>query len=58
MSYISGSFLFVVGFAMIVVARPKGRKDSWAARFAFLGELYAVAAISLIVLGVCIAVLS
>jgi hypothetical protein len=58
MSYVTGSFLFVIGFAMILFARPKGGKDSWVARFAFLGEPYAVAAISSIVLEICIAALS
>jgi hypothetical protein len=58
MSYVAGSFLFVIGFAMVFFARPKSGKASWVARFTFLSELYAVAAISFIVLGVCIATLS
>jgi len=44
MSYVTGSLLFVFGFAMIFFARPEGGKNSWVARFAFLGELYAVKA--------------
>ena len=58
MSYVIGPVLSVAGFAMLFFARPKDGKDSWVTRFAFLGELYAVAAISFIVLGVCIATLS
>jgi hypothetical protein len=58
MSYVAGSFLFVVGLAMIFFARPKNGKTAWVARIAFFGELYAVAAISMIVLGVCIATLN
>ncbi len=57
MSYVTGAILFVVGFAMIFFARPKDGKDTWVARFAFLGELYVVAAISFIVFGVFIAAL-
>ncbi len=57
MPYATGTSLFVAGFTMLFLGRPKDRKDSWVTRFAFLGELYAVAAISFIVLGVCIATL-
>jgi hypothetical protein len=39
MSQVTGAILFVVGFAMIFFARPKGEKDTWVARFVFLGEL-------------------
>jgi hypothetical protein len=58
MSYVAGSILFVVGFAMIFFARPKRGKATWVTKIAFFGELYAVAAISFIVLGVCIATLN
>lgn len=58
MSLVTGLFLFVAGFAMIYGARPKIEKSSWVAEFSFLGEMYAVAATSFIVLGFCIAALS
>jgi hypothetical protein len=58
MSYITGSLLFVIGFAMIFIARPKAGKTNWVSRFVFISELYVVAAISFIVLGVCIVALS
>ena len=58
MSYVAGSFLFVAGFAMIFFARPKSGKTTWVTRIEFFGELYTVAAVSIIVLGVCIAMLS
>jgi len=49
MSYVTGSFLSVIGFVVIFFARPKSGKTDWVARFTFLSELYAVAAISFIV---------
>jgi hypothetical protein len=58
MSYIFGPLLFVAGIAMVFFALPKGANTSWAMRFAFFGELYIVAAISLIVLEICLAALS
>ena len=58
MSYVAGSFLFVVGLAMIFFARPKSGKTAWVARIEFFGELYIVAAISIIVVGICIVVLN
>jgi hypothetical protein len=58
MPYITGSLLLVAGFAMIFFARPKNGKTNWVSRFVFISELYVVAAISFIVLGVCIAALS
>jgi hypothetical protein len=58
MSHIVGMLLFVAGIAMVFFALPKGRNTSWAMRIAFFGELYVVAAISLIVLGICVAALS
>jgi hypothetical protein len=58
MSYVAGSFLFVVGLAMIFFARPKSGKTAWVARIEFFGELYIVAAISIMALGICIATLS
>jgi hypothetical protein len=58
MSHIIGTLLFVAGVAMVFFAMPKGKSTSWAMRIAFFGELYIVAAISLVVLGICVAVLS
>lgn len=58
MPYIVGTFLVVIGFAMMFFARPKNGKDSWAFRFQFFGELYTLAAISFIALGVCFATLN
>jgi hypothetical protein len=34
MSYVAGSFLFVISFAIIVFARPKGGKIAWVTRIA------------------------
>ena len=58
MAYVVGTFLVVIGFSMMYFARPKNGKDSWAFRFPFFGELYTLAAISVIALGVCFATLS
>ncbi len=58
MSYIAGTFLFVVGIAMVFFALPKGGNATWVMRIAFFGELYIVAAISIIVVGICIVVLN
>jgi hypothetical protein len=43
---------------MIFFARPKSGKTAWVARIEFFGELYIVAAISIMALGICIATLS
>jgi hypothetical protein len=57
-SYATGAFLFVFGLAMVFVARPKDGQTAWVNKIGFFGEMYAVAAISTIVLGLCIAFLS
>jgi hypothetical protein len=49
--------IFIVGFAMIYFARPKGgEKTTWVTRSAFVSEMYAVTAITLMALGVSLAV--
>jgi hypothetical protein len=57
MAHVTGAVLFVVGMAIVFFACPKNGKTSRVMRIAFFGELYAVAAISSIMLGLCIAVL-
>jgi len=54
MPYIIGPLLVFAGVGMIFFAIPKKRKKNWVARFGFIGELYAVTAVSFVVLGVCI----
>jgi hypothetical protein len=54
---IAGSLLLVVGVAMIFFARQKNEKTTWVYRFRTLGDLYAVTAVSFVVLGLCIAAL-
>ena len=58
MSHLVGVLLFLAGIAMVFFAMPKSKNTSWAMRVAFFGELYVVAAISLVMLGICVAVLS
>jgi len=57
MSFIIGPALVVIGIGMVFFALPKKRKYSWVTRFAFIGELYAVAAVSFVVLGLRILLL-
>jgi hypothetical protein len=54
MAHITGPLLIIVGVGMVFFARPKEIKINWASRFAFIGELYVVAATCFVVLGVCI----
>ena len=54
MSSITGLLLIVVGIGMVLFARPKREKSNWVSRFAFLTEIYVVAATSFVVLGVCV----
>lgn len=55
MSYALGPLMFLGGIAMVFLGRPKGGKTHWLTRAPFFLELYSVAAISTIVLGICIA---
>jgi len=55
MSYAIGPLLFLSGIAMVFFGRPKGGRANWLMRAPFILELYSVAAISIIVLGICMA---
>ena len=55
MSYALGPLMFLGGIAMVFFGRPKGEKTNWLPRAPFILELYCVAAISVIVLGICMA---
>lgn len=47
--------MFLGGIAMVFFGRPKGGKTNWLMRAPFFLELYSVAAISFIVLGISMA---
>jgi len=51
MAHVIGAILFVGGLAMVFFACSKNGKDSWVMRIPFFGEMYAVAAISSVMLG-------
>lgn len=56
MPYLAGPVLIIIGFGMIYFARPKDGKTTWITRSAFVSEMYAVTAITLMALGVSLAV--
>ena len=54
MTLVEGVSMVVAGLAMVYFALPRKGNASWVIRFPFLCELYAVGAISLLAMGVCI----
>lgn len=49
--------MIVAAIAMVYFARPRKGNATWVMRFPFFGELYAVLAISLFAVGLCVAAL-
>ena len=58
MTLVEGVSMLVASLAMIYLALPRNGNASWVIRFPFLCELYAVVAVSLLAMGMCIAALS
>lgn len=55
MTSVEGVSMIVAAIAMVYFARPRqGGYTTWVMRFPFFGELYAVLAISLFAMGLCI----
>jgi uncharacterized membrane protein len=56
MSYVAGPLMVIFGAAMVYFARPKSAQPTWVNRNAFMSEMYAVTAITVMALGVSLAV--